>query len=269
MVALLLVPFFVGLAVLVLYRQNGKRQVMRMDLVQFIYSFLVFPVLFIWGKSFIFYLMRYDAVRGLSYGQMFIVDTVFSTIFLYLYAFLIMHSLTKTFNLRWFRDPLYDMFSHSEYFHLWFTHVAMSTIAVTLLIGISVLNLWLPFHFSWSAISMGLVLGLGGLFGLIFFFMIWLSDPQQGQFLRIVKIQFALALVVHVLLYFFCTPSLHPRYSIFWLILMIFVSATVCSFLFERSTKAKRVANWFKHADWERQKIYLFGQKKGQAWRNK
>jgi hypothetical protein len=266
MVALLLVPFFVGLAVLILYRQNGKKQFLKMDLVQFVYSFIVFPVLFIWGKSFLFYLLRYDAQRLLSPGEMFVLDTALSTILLYLYAFLIMHSLTKTFNLRRFRDPLYDIFTHSEYFHLWLTHLAMFFGMVTLVVFISAINIWMPFQMPLSKTYLGATFGLGSLFGLLLFAYAWLSNPEQGQFFRIVKLIFGLALVVHIVLYFWVDPPLNMSYALYWLCFMIFGTATFCSFLFERSAKAQRFANWFKHPDWEKQKVHVFGQDRGQIW---
>ena len=46
------------LSALALYRKNGRREILKFDVVQFWYAFVLVPVLFVWFKSFLFFTLR-------------------------------------------------------------------------------------------------------------------------------------------------------------------------------------------------------------------
>ncbi|MCA9370211.1 hypothetical protein KC686_03570, partial [Candidatus Woesebacteria bacterium] len=120
------IPILSSLSGLLLYRFIGKKQLFKLDSIQFLYAFVLAPLLFVWAKTFFYTLVSTQNLGiALSSNDVFILDTVFSTFLLFIYAFVVMHSLTKTFNVRMKDDPLYNIFHHSEYFHLWLTHLAM------------------------------------------------------------------------------------------------------------------------------------------------
>ena len=254
--ALLIVPLFAYLAILILYRHNGKREVLKFDLVQFAYAFVILPIFFVWLKSFIYFIFKHELGVGLSTGQLFAIDTAFSLLFLYIFAFVVIHSLTKTFNLKHYRDPLYDLFAHSEYYHVWLSHVVMfagGMLGGTLL---SIVNLFVPLSLAVGKVVFMGVLGLGFGAGLLVFAGVWLADPDQAQFMRLMKLTFGFFFMVHVVLYFLFDPKFSIDQVVYWFIFMILTACVICSFFFERSKKAVSWTSKLKHQMWEK-KLYV------------
>ena len=138
---LLLVPLLTGIFGMLIYRfQDGKKQLFKLDLVQFIYLFVMSPALFVWLKTFLFYLLRNELDLSLTINDVFVIDTVYSIGGFYLFGAISMHTLTKTFWLRRHHDPEFDIYHLSEYFHLWWTHLAMTTgVRITATLGHSAL----------------------------------------------------------------------------------------------------------------------------------
>ncbi|EKD43989.1 MAG: hypothetical protein ACD_72C00045G0003, partial [uncultured bacterium] len=54
-ILLIIIPLLSLLASLGLYRYNGKKEILRFDLVQFFYAFILMPMIYIWFKSFLFF----------------------------------------------------------------------------------------------------------------------------------------------------------------------------------------------------------------------
>ena|SRR3989344_6001029 len=261
---LLVVPVGAYVAVLFLYRHTGKKELLRFDLVQFAYAFVVLPIFFIWLKSFVYFLFRSELGVKLSTGQLFTLDTVFSTLFLYIYAFVVIHSVTKTFNLKHYRDPLYDLFAHSEYYHVWLSHVVILVGAMAGVSLLSLVNLLVPFSVVASKVVMVAVVGAGLVTGALVFVGVWLTDPDQAQYMRLMKLSFGVFFMVHALMYFVFDPKFRAEYFMFWFLLMVFAGATVFSVMFERSKKALSWTEKLKHLLWEK-KLYVL-KADGKRW---
>lgn len=249
---ILAAPLTLGVIMAYIYKHNGKREIFRLDLVQFVYSFVILPLLFIWMKTFVYYLLRDELALGLSSRDLFLIDTAMSTLFLYVYAFVVIHSLTKTLNLKYYRDPLYDIFAHTEYYHVWLSHVVMYVGGMSLVSFLGLLNLWVPLTSELGRVDIAVVSVLGVLSGLVLFVGIWLSDPEHPHFMRLMKLAMSWFFVIHVLAYFWLNPNLSPAYAFYWFTFLVFLSSTLCSFLFERSARAVRLTTKLKHDLWEK-----------------
>lgn len=239
-----------------LYRLNGKREILRLDMVQFFYAFIMSPVLFVWVKSLIYLLVRTELNIRLSQGEIFFIDTAFSTAFLYLFAFIVMHSLTKSINLKVGHDPLHDIFNHSEYFHLWLTHLAMYLGGLSLLTAVGIFNAFVPLQLEVNRWVFYVMVLSGIPSGIFIFVSVWLSDPKQDRanFMRLMKLAFGMFFLIHAVVYFIVDVSFNSLSSIYWWSSIVSATTVVCSFFAYKSTKAKslfeNMSDWFKHRKW-------------------
>lgn len=260
---LLLIPVLAIAISLWVYRLNGKREILKLDLVQFFYAFVISPVLFIWAKSLLYLLLRTELNLSLSQGQLFLIDTAFSTAFLYLFAFIVMHSLTKSFNLKVGRDPLHDLFRHSEYFHLWLTHLVMYLGGLGLLSVFAAINALVPLEIEMSRFYFHLLNISGIPTGLFVFLGVWLSDPKQNRanFMRLMKLAFGIFFLFMVLIYYSIDPAFAPEHGFYWWMSVVFATTVTCSFFAYRSRRAKswfeNLSDWFKHHKWHT-RVQLF-----------
>lgn len=245
------VPVVLGITMGLLYKYNGKKELFRMDLVQFVYGFVILPLLFIWMKSFVYYLLREELALGLSPRELFLIDTGMSTLFLYVYAFVVIHSLTKTLNLKYYSDPLYDIFQHTEYYHVWLSHVVMYVGGMSLMSLLGIINVFIPLAGDLTRLDILSVIGFGLLSGVLMFVGIWLSDPEHPNFMRLMKLAISFFFVIHVVIYFAFNPTLRAQYSLYWFTFLNFLVGTLCSLFFERSDKAVRWTEKLKHDLWE------------------
>jgi MFS family permease len=240
---LAIVPLASILSALWIYRRTGRRDFLKFDAVQFIYAFILAPLLFVWLKSFLFYLLRQEIDIRLNSTEMFIIDTAFSVVSLYVYAFIVIHSLTKSFELKRYSDPLYDVFTHSEALHLWISHTAMYTGGMTIFTLLSMVNVLAPAQVETTQVFFYLMLILGFLAGTFGFAGIWLSNfTDSPVFLKIMKIFVALYFSLHVGVYFILSPAFNASNIVYWMIFMAYFAMAGCSFLFERS---ERASGWF------------------------
>lgn len=256
-IILFVVPILSVLALLLLYQHNGKKQFMKLDLVQFAYAFVVLPVFFVWLKSFLYFILRGEINLRFEAGDLFLVDTVFSTIFLYIYAFVVIHSLTKSFNLRYYRDPLYDVFEHSEYYHVWLSHVIIYLGAGVLATLLSAVNIWVPVVTDIGQSVFLVTLVVASLVGILMFVGLWLSDPEQAQFLRLMKLVIGVFFMVHAGMYFLYVPAFNYTQIVFWVMFTVMASLVVCSVSFHRSERAQRWTDRLKHHLWDK-KLFVF-----------
>lgn len=251
-ILLLVIPLLAGTGVLFLYKHVGKRQLFKLDFVQFVYAFVIYPMMFVWMKSFLFFLLRSELDLNLSVGELLVVDTFFSTLGLFIFAFVIIHALTKSFNVRYYRDPLYDVFEHSEYFHLWLSHVGMYTGIIGIMSLLSLANVLVPFEVVADKWMFYVVVGSGTVAGSLVFSAVWLSDPEEENFMRLMKLVFGLFFLIHVAVYFVMEPKFGMEYSAFWLVFMALLTAVGLGFLFHRSKRAVKAMEKFKHSMWEK-----------------
>ncbi len=243
-----MIPILTLLTAMFMYRYNGKREMLHLDLVQFMYGFVVFPLFFVWAKSFLFFLLQRWLEIEVSVTQMFLIDTFLSLVMLYLFAFIVIHSLTKTFSLKLERDPLYDLFEHSEYFHGWLTHAVLFGGIMLLMTVVAHINVFVPLQVEMSRWQFLLILLVAVGVGLVKFLIAWSTDLKEREFLRFVKLLLGLSLVVHMGSYFLFEPPFSIEYGAYWFAFVVFVTATTCSFLFHRSERAVRWANKLKPA---------------------
>lgn len=253
------IPMAAVLSAFLIYRKTGRRDFLKFDLVQFIYAFIISPLMFVWLKSFLYYLLRKEVQISLSMDELFVIDTLFSTVALFVYAFVVIHSLTKSFELKRYVDPLYDVFSHSEVFHLWISHTGLYVGVMTLFALISMVNVFVPAQIETvrSVFYGSLVLGyLTGIFG---FAGIWLSNFTDNPiFLKIMKFFIALYFACHVAVYFLFDPVFNTSAMAYWVIFMAFLAMTSASFLFERSERASGWFERFHHkVGWEKGNFLL------------
>jgi hypothetical protein len=257
LITLFLIPLLATASSMFIYQLNGKRELLRLDIVQFFYAFVLSPALFIWLKSFLYLLVKSELKIVLSQTEMFIIDTAFSVVFLYIFAFIVMHSLTKSFNLKKQRDPLYDIFHHSEYFHLWLTHLVMHLGGLLLLNILALINLAFPMDIEISRKYLLPIVGSGIIGGILFFLGMWLSDPKQesANYMRVMKLAAGILFLMNVTSYFVFDIPFSPQYSFYWwnsFVLAAFVSLSLFAYKSERAqTLFERTANWFKHRGWE------------------
>lgn len=231
MMILLLVSFLVAPVVaFLLLKQNGKRQFLRFDLVQFIYLFVLSPVMFIWFKSFMFYLMKAQLGQGLTLNQLFMIDTILTMACFVIFTALAIHSLTKTFSLNLEHNPEFDLYELSEYFHLYWSHIIIwiGVLAVATFVGLAnvLIDFVIPATISISMSSVALV---GIIMGTLFFVALGDMGEFQRKYLRIMKLSFAFLFVLHVLAYFmfdvpFAKEKLAYWFTFFALLTLVIIS---------------------------------------------
>lgn len=237
---LLLIPLLVVLSSILIYQYNGRKEFIKFDLVQFLYAFFFVPVMFVWLKSLLFYLLKRELDFRLSVTEVFVADTAFSVIFLFLYAFIVIHSLTKSFELKRYRDPLYDLMKDSEFFHLWVSHLVFN-FGMMIVVGcISITNLFIPMATTIHQPFFYFLLGIGLVFGVALFVSIWLSN-FSANFMRIMKIFYGMMFSIHAILYIATGPSFDNRYGIFWATLLALGAFMFCSLFFERFEKPMNI----------------------------
>ncbi|MBU0978803.1 MAG: hypothetical protein ABIJ03_01065 [Patescibacteria group bacterium] len=245
LVFLLLILPILGMTVgFIFYRFQGKKDLFKIDLVQFYYTFILSPIVFVWIKTMIFLLLQANA-HQLSVKEIYAVDTAFSVIFLLIFAFVAMHSVTKTFHLK-NKDPLYDIFFDNEYIHLWLSHIVMAVGSLSILTAISFINLWLPLN--WMVDN-----GIFIFFLTVAFFVGWaiymafeLADPKlqkRVSFMRLMKLIIGVVLSLHIILFAIMTPSLSSQYALFWFMTMAFFGASLLGFSTYKSIRFKSWIN--------------------------
>lgn len=261
-IILFLVPLFATVFGLYIYRfGNGKRQIFSLDLVQFLYLFVVSPTMFVWAKSLLFYLLKSEINLRLNITELFVVDTLFTLLSFFIFVAITVHSLTKTFKIKRYYDPRFDLYHLSEYFHLWWSHIVIWSGAMAMATFLSVVNLFIPFATPSSPSVFYSLFGCGLILGAVAFLSVWMSDPKQGNFMRLMKILFGVFFLIHVALYFLVDPSLSVNYGLYWVVSAIFFSAVICSATFERYEKTSRFRNLMLYPDWGNN-ISLFKTKK-------
>lgn len=241
---LYVIPLLAFISGVYIYRHNGKFELFNLDLVQFFYMFMLAPLFFVWGKSFIYLLLWVELGDTISSNQIFLVDTAFTVIMLYIYAFLVMHSLTKTFRLKSEQDPLYDVFEHSEYIHLWLSHIVVVIGVMTLFFILGVANVFFPIPWVLRDSLFNLLVVGGVVSGLVAYLAIALTDPKQEgrRYMRLMKLAIGCFFLLLMSVYFVWSPPFNSFHGMYWLMFFFFTALFVCALLTFRSSK---INNWF------------------------
>lgn len=244
LIILFLVPTFAILSSLYLYQHTGKREILRFDLVQFVYAFILAPIVYVWFKSFLFVFLVSELNLHLSVTDLFIADTIFTIIFLYVFAFLVIHSLTKSFELKRLRDPFYDIFQHSEFFHLITSHVILYFGLVLLITIISTVNVFIPLEVANNMLVFSVAMALGFLVGVLIYTGLLLTDDEfdirYPRFEMFVELLFIVFFIYNIGLYFYFRPSFDLEYIMYWFVFMVLGGFITGSLVLDRSEKIVR-----------------------------
>ncbi len=240
MVLLILLPIFIMICVLYLYRFSGRKEFLRFDLVQFIFAFFVYPVAYIWMKQFLYILLREEIGVLFSIGQWITIDTIFTIFFLYFYAFGIIHSLTKSFNLKVNRDPFFDVFEQSEYFHQFITHVGMYVAGFILFVIFGVINSFFPFDIVIQKNPFYTILGSAIAAGMLCYIGAFIStDKGMGyqKYKRIMKLTFGMSFAILAITYFVQKPAFNLQFAMYWFAITLFTTLIASMFIFNPTRK--------------------------------
>lgn len=236
---LFLIPLLMAVSIIYLYRFSGRKLFLHFDLVQFVYAFVIYPAGYVWLKNFLYFIFRDEVGVSMSVGQWMTVDAVFTVLFLYFYAFGIIHSLTKTFSLQMERDPLFDLFHQSEYFHEFLSHVGMYVGLLFLLTILGVINVFLPLEIVAAKTTFYFILLialLGGMLAYIGAFYTTDKGIGYSKYSKLLKLSIAGSFLLHVLLYFRYDPRFNISFAVFWFGFGI-VTALVLTPLFINPTR--------------------------------
>ncbi|NCN06755.1 MAG: hypothetical protein GW946_02820 [Candidatus Pacebacteria bacterium] len=248
---LTLIPLLALASGFYLYRHDGKREILRFDVVHFVYSFVIAPVMFIWIKSFFFFVLSKEIEPPLSATNLFIIDTVLSTFALIIYAFIVIHSLTTSFNRKMRKDPLHDLFEHTEYFHLWLSHLTMYIGYLSLFAILGIGNIFFPLEFALTKLQFYALFIFSAVLGTVQFATVWLSNPGKEKFMHIMKLSFGLFFLLHVGAYFLYSPEFTGKMSVYWVSFGAATTLVLHSLFAVRFESLGKFFDKFKHPHWD------------------
>ncbi len=251
MIFLVLIPIITSLIGLFIYKFQGKSvELFRLDIIQFIYLFVMSPTLFVWLKSFLFYLLRNEIEYTLTYTEIFVIDTAFTVVAIFVMAAIAIHSLTKTFWIKRHNNPKFDLYNLSEYFHLWWSHLAIWGGVMLLITFVGLVNVLVPldFHLSKQAFLASQIINIIG--GVLLFFGIWMSDTGMNNFMKLMKLFLMSFAILHIVIYFVVNPKYNATYIAYWFSLTVFVTATILGSFVEKYEKVSWFRSLFLHTGW-------------------
>lgn len=229
-----LIPILAILAGVLVYNHNGKKEILRFDMVQFFYAFILMPTAYIWFKGFIFILLKNELGNAISQNELFFWDTAYSVFFLFLSAFAVIHSLTKSFELKRKKDPLYDLFEHSEYYHLWFSHTSLFVGVMILATLIAILNIWMDFSLIIPKMVFYLILLTTPITAAIIFKVFLIADFGDFRFLKLMKLFVGIFFLIHGILFIWFEPSFSGEKIMYWYVTNSFGFMSLISLLHTR-----------------------------------
>ncbi len=238
-------PLLIVVSSLVMYRFNGRREIFRMDMTQFLYTFIMGPVAFVWMKNFLFFLLRDELNLRLSVGEYLTIDTLFSVFFLYIYAFVVIHSLTKSLYISTEKkDDVYEFFAKSEFFHMDFSHygIYLGTILFGVLLGFA--NLIFPFATDTQIFTKSTFYGIllcSLIAGMLAHISLYLYQSESAHFLKLIKFFLGLSFLVLALGYIILAPSFNSLYIVYWCVLSVIVSMVALSLFSEQKRERGRL----------------------------
>ena len=255
---LLLLPFILITCSILIYQFVGKGELWHFDIVQFFYAFVLTPLVFVWMKVLLFLLLKNNINNGFSDLNYLVIDSSLSLIFLYIFGFEMLHSLTKTVSLNVSKDPLYDIFHYLEYFHLWLTHLVVFGGGILAMTVLALVNLFFPLQLVLNQFEFYGLLLTGLIAGGLIFMGIWLSDPKQEKghhFLRIMKAIIGILFIGHLTGYFIMQPKLSSEFLVYWWSSLAFTIMVLAAFFTYKSNRARnwieRLSDKLKHPGWE------------------
>jgi len=232
---LVLLPVLILIFGFYMYRFSGRKELMKMDLVQFVNAFVITPTIIIWIKTVVFFSLSNNNIINDPEDKFFI-DTLITTISLFLYAFIVMHSLTKTFALNKKKDPLFDTFEHAEYFHLWLSHLMTYSGSLIIVLILGILNLFSPLPYFQSGINLYIGIAAGFIFSILFYEALrTFRVEKQRRFDRLMKLQIYVYTFLLTLTYILFKPRFSPQYSMYWGTIIFYIFSVVFLQFLQRS----------------------------------
>jgi len=238
---LLFIPILALVSAVYVYKDTGKRNFLRMDLVQFFYAFILSPLVFVWGKSFLFFLLKNEVNVSLSTLDIFIFDTIFSILAFYVFSFVVVHSITKTFELQTKKDPLYNVFEHSEYYHLWLSHLVIYAGIMLFATALSLINVFIPLQIFLNKFYFHLSLLFSSMSGVLAFAALWFYETEDANFMRLMKLLMGVILIIHFAIYFIFDPQFNSQFIFYWAMFVLFLTAVVVAVFAERPEKKSKI----------------------------
>jgi len=208
-----------------------------MDLVQFIYAFFLTPTMLIWIKTVVFFNLE-SGLNITDQEDKFLIDTIITTLSFFIYAFVVIHSLTKTFAIKKAKDPLVDIFEHSEYFHLWLSHIVTYSSGLLIILSMGVINMYKPILIFSNKSNLYLGIAIGLVLSLLFYYALAIYKVEsQKRFDRVMKLQIYLYTFGLMTGYLIFRPKYSPQYTLFWCSIMFFIGTTALSQVLKRTRK--------------------------------
>lgn len=236
--SLIIIPITILIIGAFIYRFNGKRELMKMDLVQFIYAFILTPTIIIWLKTFFYFNLIDPLNMYLDNEDRFLIDNILTTLLLFFYAFVVIHSLTKTFNIKKNTDPLFDIFEHSEYFHLWLSHIVTYSSALLIMLFLGIINMVFPLDTFGHTLTPTIGLLIGIILSLLFYVaMKNYKVKEQKKFDRVIKFQVYIYTIIILMSYIVVRPLYSTSHLLFWMSLMFYLSTSVLTQVIIRKRK--------------------------------
>lgn len=248
---LFLIPTLAILSAVYLYQHTGKREILKFDLVQFVYAFVLMPIVYVWLKSFLFVFLVKELNLHLSVTDIFIFDTAYTLIFLYVFAFSVIHSLTKSFELKRSRDPFYDIFQHSEFFHMLASHAPMYIGGPILFTILSTINVFIPLTTVSNMMGLYACIVSGFLFGIFIFVSLLLTDDdfeeKHPRFEMFIELVYITIFIYNIALYFLFHPKFNLGHGMYWFAFFCLTGFIVGSFILERSPRTVKFFQRFHY----------------------
>lgn len=222
-------PIVILITAVLISRFNGRRELLKMDLVQFIYAFVLTPTILIWIKTVVF--LNMDKELGvIDLEDKFLIDTIITITSFFIYAFVVIHSLTKTFAIRKSKDPLFDIFARSEYLHLWLSHVVIYSSGLLVVLFVGGLNIFFPITLILQKSTLHLGITIGIILSLVFYYAIWsYRTAEPKNFDRVMKLQIYIYTFLLLAVYTILRPEFSPQFTLFWSSAIFFVSTAALS----------------------------------------
>lgn len=235
-------PLLIVISSVVMYHLNGKKEIFHMDMTQFLYTFIIGPVGFVWMKSLLFFLLRNELNLRLTLSEYLTIDTLFSVFFLFVYAFVVIHSLTKSFQLSTEKDDVFEFFAKSEFFHMDFSHYGIYLGIILLGVFLGLANLFFPFliqplsklQFYWCLLG-------SGIFGLIAQAGMYLYRSNGRHFLRLIKFFLGIAFLTLACGYILLEPNFNSQYIVYWSILAMTITMVAISLFSEQKQQGRYI----------------------------
>ena len=159
----------------------------------------------------------------ISQAELFIWDTVYSVIFMFIFAAVVIHSLTKSFELNIKKDPLYDLFEHSEYFHLWLSHIIFFGGGMIFITLLSIINVWFDLSVFIPKLIFYLFLLTSPIASLFIFRMFeHTALDDKFTFLKLMKFIIGICFFIYALVYIFFEPVFASEKIMYWYMTNVF-----------------------------------------------